>query len=382
MAIEKVRRKDGSHTFKVRVKDQAGNWYNTPTFHSLEDAKLEEARLMDQKRKGKKAISQDARLVTYNEYWDVWSVENRTDVSEGWKISQNQMNRDFIAPVIGGRKLISIGKPEVGQVLNRMKRMGKSEQLRKHVYSLLRKIFGDAVDYYEMLNVNPVNAKFHRPKVPQTKRTFLEPEDAFKLLDHVKGTYMGPPTWLMMLSALRISEVQALRGSSLMYPQGQILICAAFNNKTGELQAYPKQEDWAYSPMPPALKEYLQTLNRGPEDFVAPGIKGGMLPYETYLQTLRRVCMEAGVKVITPHELRHSSTEIWVRAGASTEDLRRLLNHGTLSSTMRYIHRTDARLTEVGKGLRLVGNPNSPKSSPIGEKQTYAPAVQGVQNVH
>jgi integrase len=381
MAIEPRRRLNGTTGYRAKVKDPDGKWYDSTTFSQIEDARLEEAKLFDFRRKGMRSVSQDARAVTVDGYWEVWSVENRTDVSEGWKISQDQMYRDYVSPVIGPTTMIKVGKPEVGQVLTRMKVLGRGEQTRKHVYSMLRKMFGDAVEYYEMLAASPVSAKFHKPKVKKTKREFLEAEEAFHLLHSVRDSYLGPPTWLGMLSALRISEIQALRGHAVSFPREHILVCAAFNNKTGQFQDYPKQEDWAYSPMVPMLADYLKTLSTAPGAFVAPGVKGGMLPYETYLRALARACRKAGVKVITPHELRHSSTEIWVRAGASTEDIRRLLNHSNLSATMGYIHRTDSRLSEVGKGvsLRLIqGDESSPNSSPFGERQIITPEVGGV----
>lgn len=378
MAIELRKRLNGTVGYRAKVKDPDGKWYDSTTFDNEEDARLEEALLFDKRRKGMRSVSQDARTVDVDGYWDVWSVENRTDVSDGWKMSQDQMYRDYVRPVIGPQKMIDVRKPEIGRVLSRMKEMGKGEQMRKHVYSLLRKMFGDAVEYYEMLEASPVSAKHHRPKVRLEKRDFLDIEEASRLLRSVRDSYLGPPTWIMMLAGLRISEVQALRGSSLLFSSEQILIRAAFNNKTGKLQNHPKQEHWGYSQMPEALAEYLRGQCVAPEALVAPGPKGGILSYETYLRALARECTKAGVKVITPHELRHSCTGIWAEAGASTDDLRDLLNHGSVSATMRYIHRTGSRLSEVGKKVRLSlvkGNENSPNSSPFGERQKSAVPV-------
>ena len=102
--------------------------------------------------------------------------------------------------------------------------------------------------------------------------------------------------------------------------------------------------------MPDPLMEFLRTkqAGKGPEDFVCENIHGGMLSYESFVtKVLPAFCKKAGVKRITPHELRHSCTEIYVQAGASAEDLRRLLNHKSLSATVRYMHRTDERLQSI-----------------------------------
>lgn len=378
-ALVRRKNRDGSWTHQVKVKDPDGKWYPTPGFKNLDDAMREEARLVELKRKGARAISDDAKNVTLDEYWEVWSRENRSDVSEGWKISQNQMYRDYIKPILGEIKMILIKPPEIGRALNRAQEMGLGDQTRKHIYSLLRKMFNDAVEYYEMLAISPVKPKFHRPKVSEKKRNFLHPKQAWRLLEFSRGHYLSTAIWLQVLSGLRPSEVQALRGKSLLFDLNQILICAAFNNKTGELQDYPKQEDWGYSPMPPQLKEYLLELKVKADDFVAKGPQGGMLSYNTYHTALKKLCKDAGVLAVTPHELRHTCTEIYMQAGASAEDIRRLLNHHSLTATKHYIHRTDERLNSIAGNLQST---NFPRSFPNGKKEAVSNIIGEVESVH
>ena len=94
------------------------------------------------------------------------------------------------------------------------------------------------------------------------------------------------------------------------------------------------------------------------DDFVAAGRGGRMLAYKTLLYGLKDLCRKVGVTVITPHEMRHSWTEVWVKFGASVEHLRRLLNHKSLTSTKAYLHRTDEELTRLGDRIDLpIGMP-------------------------
>lgn len=370
MAIVTRKFETGSVRYQVKLRDPDGNWYPMKNFLTLEDAKEEEARLLKLKRKGGKAISEDARAVTLDEYWEVWSVENRENVSAGWRNSQDQMYRAYVKPVLGDRKMIEIGTPEIGKALKRVSDLGRSPQTHQHVYNLLHRMFRDAVEYYEMLAASPVKPKHHRRKVIKRKRAFLEPDDAWKLMNHVRDQYYGPAIWLQLLSGLRVGEVQALRWKSLFFDRQQILICSIFNKKTGVLQDYPKQEDWAYSPMPDDLRDYLLRLAREPEDWVVPGPRGGMLKYDTYREALVRACQEVGVIELETHELRHSCTEIWQLGGANTEDLRRLLNQKSLTSTRAYIHRTDERLNVIAKGIRNPLGSTVPRNVPsLGTKE-------------
>ena len=73
---------------------------------------------------------------------------------------------------------------------------------------------------------------------------------------------------------------------------------------------------------------------------------------EAEIKGLAKLCKEAGVQKVPPHQLRHSCTEVWFSHGASLEDVRRLLGHKCPNTTVTYVHRTDDRLIKLAKELR------------------------------
>jgi integrase len=290
------------------------------------------------------------------------------------------MFRDYVSPVLGGVRMIDVRAPEIGRVLGRAQDLGLGAQTRKHIYSLLRKMFGDAVEYYEMLTQNPVKPKHHRPSVSGKERAFLLPAQAWQLLERVRDHYMGPAIWLQTLAGLRVGEVQYLRWKSLRFELDQVLIQGTWNKKTRQEQPFPKQTEWGIAPMLPELKKYLLTLQRQPDEYVVQGRAGGMLPYDTYEGGLKRLCRDAGVPPISTHELRHTCTEIWVQAGASAEDIRRLLNQSSLTATAAYIHRTDERLNRIGAGITPTANYTG--NYTVVEKEPCVVTSDGGRNVH
>ena len=357
MAINKNKNKDGTTSFQVKVRNSFGKWYPTLCFPNLLDAKKYEIELQSKKQKerGRGFSLSDGYITTVSEYWDVWSVENRSNVSDGWKISQNQAYRDYIYPVVGKTLLKDVGASDIMRCLNAGRNKGLQEQTVKHIYSLLRRMFGDAVDYFEMLSVNPVKPRFHRPKVNETERSFLTPVQACRLLEFARTHYAGTAIWLQTLGGMRPESIIALQWNAVGWDLNQILIRRAWKQKVKRMEDYPKGKNWEYNPMILPLKVYLQecweSSAKDPEQLVCHNSSGGQLSYHTYEGVLKLLCRQAGVPEVTPHELRHSCTEIWIQHGASAEDIRRLLNHKSLSVTKRYMHRTDERLTSIGERI-------------------------------
>lgn len=106
--------------------------------------------------------------------------------------------------------------------------------------------------------------------------------------------------------------------------------------------------------MPSALVEFLRPLNAGKslDDLVCPGRDGGFHWRGSFGSALTKACRELELPRVTAHELRQSCTELYLEAGASAEDIRRLLNQSSLTATARYIHRTEERLNKISGGVR------------------------------
>jgi integrase len=361
----------GEIRYQVKVRDPEGQWFPTRSFLTKEEALKEEAALLGLKRAGRYSFSQDARRETVNSYWEVWGAQRRADTSEGWQISQNQMYRDYIAPVIGTVLMIDVCPPLIQEVLNRVKELGRGDQMRLHVYSLCHRMFEEAVQIYDMIPSNPVKPKYHRPVVKEKKPDFLSPAQSLALLDEArKHEYLGPAIWVQIYASLRCEAMMALDWASMSWDSNQILVRRAWKQKVGKMENYTKNGSWAITPLIPILKAYLRECweksGRAPDGYVCRGVKGGMLPYETYLRALRALCKKADVPVVTPHELRHSSTELWILAGATREDIARLLHHSSSETTGRYMHRSEARLMFIGQNVgQAIQESEHPKNVPI-----------------
>jgi integrase len=345
MSIELRKTKHSGNSYVVKVRDPNRRWYHSPVFHRKADAEAYEAELKIKRVTGKLSPSFENRSITFGDYWTKWRLECRNRVSEGWRLSQDQMARTYLLPVLSSKKLLEIRSQDIGNVLAEMGHTGLSAQTVLHAYNLLHKIFEDAIEHYDLLSSSPVRKRY-RPKVQIRERNFLTPDQSWQLLEHCSNHPVAPTIWLALLAGLRIGEIQGLTWEAISFERKQILIRQTFNRRINKMQPHPKGKDWCKVPMAPQLAEFLALHRKvaGPTDFVCCDNCGEMLSYKVFNKALVKLCNEAGVPRVTPHELRHSCTELYVQHGASAEDVRRLLNQKSLSATARYIHRTDPRL--------------------------------------
>src|SRR5947209_1148812 len=112
MAIKSRKRRDGSFGYQVKVRGTDGRWI-TDTFDRRTDAERFEAEVKLKKLRGHSVIGAELTVI---QFWDEWRHAGRTRVSAGWKMSQDQMFKDYISPVIGSQKLGAINPALITKV--------------------------------------------------------------------------------------------------------------------------------------------------------------------------------------------------------------------------------------------------------------------------
>jgi site-specific recombinase XerD len=89
-----------------------------------------------------------------------------------------------------------------------------------------------------------------------------------------------------------------------------------------------------------AIREYLSArLQVGREDFLFVNAQNQPLKKRHLLQTFHRLSKRAGLpphRRIHPHALRHFAATSWLRNGVGLDEVRRLLGHESLATTLRY----------------------------------------------
>ncbi len=352
MAITQQKKRGGK--WLVRVRDKNGKYFPTKLFdkNKKADAKAYERELLFKRENGSRAVANKIRILSVDGYWLLWCAECRSDMSDGWKKTQDQMFRDYVLPLIGNLRLTEVTSRDIQRVLTSAKEKGRKPRTVAHIYAFLHKFFNDAVDHFEYLQKNPVLKK-HRPKIVEEESEFLTPYEVSNLLSAAKDEDIGPAIWIMCLTGLRPGEVVALKWDCIDLFKREIIIKRAWDKKMRVMREHPKGKRQTRVPMVPELVNYLLYKKQDQEgtDWVTTNCNGDFVHYEYFRRRLNLIFKESGIKRVTPHQLRHSATEIFVNGGANREDITRLLNHKTSAVTSRYMHRTDERLRKVADNI-------------------------------
>jgi len=354
MAIRKLK----SGSFQARLPGTDGRML-TKAFPTRLEAEEQEVRWKREK-KDRKLKSHNVRQLTLDTFFIEWFEALACSGSgSGWRKNQLQLYRDFVSPLIGEERLSEIRPRSIQLVLLEMARRGKSEQTRVHVFGLLRKMFGDAIETYEYVSYSPVLRKL-KPKLVVKEARHLNKDQAVRLLTYVDYRRYGTAIWLQLFSGLRLGEVQGLRWDDVDLETGRLTVRRVFVGKTGSFREYPKGGKQRVQTMPPELLARLRRdKSVATAALVAPSPNGNVLPYKCYRKALSVYCSELKIPSIGTHGLRHSTSELYLSHGATRDDVRQLLGHASPSTTERYMHGRNPSLDKVSNVIRLFSEKNT-----------------------
>ena len=308
------------------------------------------------------------RQITVDEFFHEWfSVVNSEKSVSGWRKGQKQYFRDYISPAIGHVQLRAVKPYMVQSLFTRMADLGKSPQTQCLVYATLRKMFSDAIQNYQYLPFNPVLSSL-KPAAPQKEAPHLNYDETKKLLQHVKDKPYGLCIWTQLYIGLRYSELRGLKFSDMDLKEGRVTIRRTYVMKTNSFREYPKGRKQHTHSIPLELLLMLREHKSGAtSEFVFTNKVGGIMPYRWYLKLLKKYCRELGVQEIGTHGIRHSTSELYIRHGATKDDLQRLFAHSDQRVTERYMHNRGTNLERITSTIRLFPEASDPKVTPIAE---------------
>jgi integrase len=283
------------------------------------------------------------------------------------------MYRIHIAPELGERPIQKVTREEIETLAQRMLDAGRSAKTTRNVLAFLHRLFEHAIDN-DWCARNPVRrvprpGRRARDSEPDIQFLTLEQLDAVietipdRVVQHAPAPRrrgrrgpappppaepLGPVLRAVILTAamtgLRQSELLGLRWRDIDTDAHRIRIRNAYTR--GEHSSRGKSELSTRRSVPAAdrlLAELarwrIRTGYDAPSALVfAHPLSGRPLDRSKLTRRFKEACAEAGVPVITFHQLRHTFATTMAAQGVPLRKLQEWLGHADIKTTQIYMH--------------------------------------------
>lgn len=184
------------------------------------------------------------------------------------------------------------------------------------------------------------------PKMPRRARPVLGPEEAFRLLEILKGYRQGLAVRMLLLTGMRLGELLGLRWSDIDFEKGTVTIRRSADSRN---RKFKESEE----PKTPAARRTLtldpetlrmleehrkavartkvSPLRRDDIPVFGPGHRP--LGEDLVRRTLARALKKAGLPRMRVHDLRHTAGSILLDAGVPLAAVSAFLGHSSPATT-------------------------------------------------
>jgi type 1 fimbriae regulatory protein FimB len=178
---------------------------------------------------------------------------------------------------------------------------------------------------------------------------FLESNELIALLKAAKAR--SNRDWAMLLltyrHGMRASEICGLKLSDVDMKCHSV----TFQRVKGSMKSMQPLERLAGQPLldeRTALRLWLAD-RQDDSDFLFTSQKGGKLSENGFWRLFKVVLADAGLEGRSCHSLKHTRASLMIQGGANLADVRQMLGHKSLSSTLLYVHSTDEHAAKAGR---------------------------------
>jgi integrase len=280
--------------------------------------------------------------------------------------SYQSMLDNYVLPLLGKKLLNQIGPEQVTSFLEDVRAGGVSSKYLLNLYTLVRLMFEVAVEY-DLIEVNPVRKKLHRPSWERKEKPALSAEEIRRVIERVPERYRMLFV-LVALTGLRVGELLALRWRNVFTDSRLLTITHSLWK--GQLVSPKTKSSMRSIRLPAMLVRLLQDHRAvskwiGPDDFVFCREDGSPLNPDYLRKDVLYVAIaSAGIERVSRehgfHLFRHSAASI---VHAETRDLKaaqELLGHSRIDTTADvYVHTSEAVAEEATETLARAIIPES-----------------------
>jgi integrase len=280
-------------------------------------------------------------------YLDQWLSAKQSGIADATYRQYEWIVREHLKPTLGHLKLTALKRSEIQAVIESKARpRGDLDPLSRNtlrtIRNILHKALNDAIRD-ELIPTNPADL-VEVPKMPRRFREYLDREEAVKLSEVARGDRaIGTLTLFLLNTGARIGEATGVRWQDIDFARHEVRICGQLQRVRSELKYRPttKTNQDRRIPLNSSLLAELEKMRQlheemhfnDPDGLAFLNMYGRRMDPKYFRDQLARLCKEAGIKVISPHELRHTAATIGITASGNLHAVKELLGHSQVSLT-------------------------------------------------
>jgi len=332
----------GKDRYLVRYRDPNGV-QKAKTFRSETDAKDYFAEVVTDVRRGV-YIDPRAGRTTVGEWADRW-IKAQSHLKPSTRARYEGLLDNQIRPRWAKVRLHNVDHLDVAGWVSELSTMLSASSVRQ-AYRVLSLLLETAVRSNKILT-NPA-AGVKLPKADETSKRYLQLDEVERLADAADEAcrrdddlpVMAGRTIILVLAftGLRWGELAALKVADVDLLRRRIAVKASVTEVGGRLTwGTPKNHQRRSVPVPRSLVDELAVVvaGKGRDDLVFSTPLGGVLRNNNFRRDVFDAATEAaGLKGLTPHELRHTAASLAISAGANVKAVQRMLGHKSATMTL------------------------------------------------
>lgn len=340
-------------TFYIRIKQpnstknrniRIGRSSELSASKARQQAKLIKAEWVMEKHRQREA-NQGSKGLTLTEYVELHYLPFARVRKRTWRNDKSLLDARILKR-FGDRRLSTIGYAELQSFLHELKEVeGLSGSQADHHIKLLRRIYNLAIKA-ELVSKNPAEqVELYNENLSREQfLTDTQIADLVKVLNAFPNRNVADVIMLLLATGLRLNEVVTLRWDCCDLDNGRLTISAA-QSKSKREKHFPIN-----SVAMTVLKGRCRKAN--PEFVFSNRNTGRAYSTSILRKSWGAIKERAGIdKDFKVHSLRHAHASLLASNNRSMIEIKELLGHADITTSMRYSHIADAQLKQASESV-------------------------------
>ena len=331
---------------KVRLSDKT---LITKTFRRKRDAELWKMKVETEKAQGVIGIH-SLKPISFREVAQKW-FESKVQHSLAYKsvLTYRYTLEAKVLPELGHLNVDKVTLSHIDAIKSRSLRSGLKAKTINRLLTMIRQILLFAQDEGHLKDL-----PFKRSLLLRSEKlrfNYFEASEVKALLIENRSTGAYPILYLALHTGMRLGEILGLCWDRVNFGSGRIEITRTLHRK-GNLQEKTKSGKARYFPMNEELRAFFMDLRRTQTTptFVFVNKNGEAFNPDHFSgRNFKRACKRARVRSLRFHDLRHTFASHFMMNGGNLFDLKELLGHSDIKTTMVYAHLSPDHLKEASR---------------------------------